>query len=486
MQIDWGASYSTTTEDTPDLRLFATFKEPRFDIPPIVIPFPVTYDYNLGNNALGLVRTPTVYWRALEGDNLNLTFDDKIPFQQWGGLDSFLKFGVYFSGSEQTFSEQAYTFRSDNDYAAFKADGDPNSFLNDPRITPNAAGRFGAYVVDYQTRTSFEGTLDVPATYLMTDLALAKPLKLVGGVRLEKTDQEVVTTTTDGSKPPVTTTGQIETTDWLPAAGLIYSVIPTMNVRLNYSKTVARPTFRELADAEYVNFAGGNTFSGNPNLNRSRADNYDLRWEWFPEPGDVLAASAFYKKIVEPIELVQRNDQGTIQPENSEEAEVYGLELELRKNLGFIHSSIQYFSLGANYAWIKSEVPRPFSETVNRPFVDPVRPLYDQPTYVFNADLTYDNPNLGTTATLSFNVTGRRLARTDYRLPDIYSESVPVLNFTVSQRLWKNWTLGFSAKNLLNPTVREVYDYEQTPAGGDIYNEFTTGMTFGVTLSYTF
>ena len=40
---------------------------------------------------------------------------------------------------------------------------------------------------------------------------------------------------------------------------------------------------------------------------------YDLRMEWFPEPGDVISAGLFYKQIQRPIELISRTlDDGQV------------------------------------------------------------------------------------------------------------------------------------------------------------------------------
>ena len=74
------------------------------------------------------------------------------------------------------------------------------------------------------------------------------------------------------------------------ALSSVYELKEDMNLRLAYGKTLARPTFREIALVPVFDFMGGDILIGNPDLEVTSIDNYDLRWEWFPEAGEVLAA----------------------------------------------------------------------------------------------------------------------------------------------------------------------------------------------------
>ena len=68
-----------------------------------------------------------------------------------------------------------------------------------------------------------------------------------------------------------------------------------MNLRASYGRTLDRPTFRELAPFASFSFVGGFTFIGNAELERTMINNCDLRWEHFGNPGELYAASVFYK-----------------------------------------------------------------------------------------------------------------------------------------------------------------------------------------------
>src|SRR4030095_10458437 len=108
-----------------------------------------------------------------------------------------------------------------------------------------------------QTReSSYDGTLTIPAAYLMLDMPLAEPewswlekVRLVGGVRYETTEMTVNSQSYQANSltGQRTNTSVINQTDWLPAFGVILSLNSNMNLRLHYSETIARPSFRELA-----------------------------------------------------------------------------------------------------------------------------------------------------------------------------------------------------------------------------------------------
>ena len=84
--------------------------------------------------------------------------------------------------------------------------------------------------------------------------------------------------------------------------GFVYDLTPRMKVRGTWSQTIARPTFLELAPVITYDFVSGENFVGNRDLRISHIVNTDLRWEWFPRPGEVFAASLFRKEIDDPIE----------------------------------------------------------------------------------------------------------------------------------------------------------------------------------------
>jgi outer membrane receptor protein involved in Fe transport len=267
-------------------------------------------------------------------------------------------------------------------------------------------------------------------------------------------------------------------------------------LRLGYSETVARPAYREIGRAEIFDIAENKTIRGNPDLRMAAAQNLDARLEWFPRAGEILSLSLYKKKIAAPIEQVAI-DSSLISYRNSENADVEGIELEWQTSLERLSAHLREFTFGFNYSYILSSVPLTPEEIVNRDlWQDPAtdRPLYDQPEFTFNTDLTWDHQASGTLANLSFGIVGRRLVTAGVTTPDEYEEPAPQLNFNLAQKLGKRWKLKFSAKNLLNP----VYETTQTwpryyepgvvdiPGRTTVLRRYTKGITFGLGLSCEF
>ncbi len=148
----------------------------------------------------------------------------------------------------------------------------------------------------------------------MLDLKLTEELRLTGGVRFEMTDiGSSVDTAGVFLDPSLTITGAdrssiplnpinpntVYKADYKPyySANATYTLNSNMNFRTAYNSTLARPELREITNIfEFDAFQMG-LVVGNPKLVNQQTDNLDFRWEWFTGKGEVLAVSAFGKRI---------------------------------------------------------------------------------------------------------------------------------------------------------------------------------------------
>ncbi|MEJ2054904.1 MAG: TonB-dependent receptor, partial [Calditrichaceae bacterium] len=284
-----------------------------------------------------------------------------------------------------------------------------------------------------------------------------------------------------------TVNGGFKSDDWGPSGNLIFALISNMNIRLAYSQTLARPTFREIGEFSTFDFTGGEVYIGNRNLKRTFIKNYDMRWEWFSRPGEIYAVSLFYKDFSQPIERVY-NLFGENTWNNIDEAKAYGMELEFRKRLDIIHSSLSHFLLGSNLSLIHSEVNIPYDEWQLikdiRPEADRKRPFQGQSPYLVNANLTYENPELGVVSTLYYNIFGERLDRVSYAAtPDIYEKPAGLLNFSFKYAFTEKIDLKFAANNLLNPNYTKYHSYKDKEY---IYSQYKKGISYSLGLGYNF
>ena len=181
------------------------------------------------------------------------------------------------------------------------------------------------------------------------------------------------------------------------------------------------------------------------------------------------------------------NENKLVSYYNYDTADVTGVEGELRMNLNRLWGPLDGFSLGFNAAYIQSSVPLTKVQQLNRQrFGDygTTRPLYDQPNYIVNADLTWNLEATKTTFTLSGGVVGERLVLVGLAQPDEFAAPSPELNFFVRQRLGKHWDLRFTAKNLLNPEIQTVQNWPKT--GTLVTSSHTEGITFGLSVGCEF
>jgi outer membrane receptor protein involved in Fe transport len=219
----------------------------------------------------------------------------------------------------------------------------------------------------------------------------------------------------------------------LPSLNAVYQLQPQTNLRFAYGRSVNRPEFRELSPFTFTEVAGGRSVAGNPDLEQATLDSFDLRFETFPGSGQVMAASAFYKKIDRPIErIVQPTTDWRVSFVNAESATLYGLELEFRRSLDRFFPPLRLWSVNVNYAYIQSDVTvgeHQFSVVTNTD-----RPLEGQSDQVANVGLQFYHPQWGTMVRLLGSYNGERLTEVGaFGLPDIYEAASTSFDVVFSQ-----------------------------------------------------
>lgn len=463
-KIDWISSYTLSTQDQPDLRFFS------YETRPDAVTGETVYAIEQAQ-----YDVPTTFYRDMKESNVDVKANISIPYLNWNDETAKLKFGGAYLFKNRDFNEQQYDWDPLNE-SVFN--GNINEYFS------NANLENGNVIAqnNTQTRNSYTGEQTILAAYVMTELPLTKKLKTVVGARFERTDILVI------SDNDAVADGELLNNDILPAMNFIYSINKDMNIRAGYGRTLARPTFRELSPFPSFDFLGDFQLVGNPDLERTLIDNIDLRWEWYPGIGDFISASVFYKNFENPIELSENPQAANreVQFKNTPQATVLGAEFEVRKDLGFVSDKLSNFSLSANLTLIDSEVDIADDEFAARVQIDPnannTRNLFGQSDWIANATLTYQNDSIGLTSSLSLNAWGERLVLVSQGLlPDVYEDTRPTLDFTVSKTISKRWTLGFKARNLINPEFRKFHDADGNQVD---FSNFRVGRTFSLSIKY--
>lgn len=487
IEIEWQGTSGKSFQKEPDLRYFAYTVAPDEEGVP---------QYYINNSEIAF---PYHFFRDLQDDQLQGKIDITIPFLTRGkqGSSNQIKLGGLYSSTQREFEEYRYQMNNNgipSNRAFTSFGGKFEDFFNDNNFgivdtvfnTDGSVQRYTTgwhYINQINNRNFYTGDQTIIAAYLMAVYNLTPRLKFVGGLRMETTDMSVISR--DVNVPE----GKIDLTDYPYSASLIYALSEKANVRLAATQTLARPNLRELAPFEQFDTKNGFFSLGNPDLQRTLIQNFDLRYELYPRSGELLAISAFYKQFDNAI-VRAFVPQATI-PElkfiNVKDAEVYGLEVEFRKQLNAISPALENFYFSTNFAIIQSSYPIPQDEIENSRNVDTTyttttRPFQGQAPFIANAILTYLDFDSGWESSIAFNVSGRKLYNIALRAtPDVYEEPAPQLDFKISKRFGKNYSVAFTAKNILNPRFERTQEYKGVTY---IADSFQAGTLLGFNVAY--
>ncbi len=357
-----------------------------------------------------------------------------------------LKVGAYYRSTERTSDAPIFAFisRAGQNIVQQSPDvifGDAQACETCTAINVQPIGQAGSYSASDRTG----------AAYAMVDVGITDRIRMIAGARAEQARIEVVASTQGG----FTTTSNLDNTDVLPSLLLNTRLTETQNLRFGITRTLARPEYRELAPVTFRDVLGGVSVTGNASLVRSLIDNVDLRWEMFPNPGEVLSVGVFAKRFDRPIERLEQATSGAYQArfQNALSATNLGVELEARKQLGFLGSWGQAFTGFSNLTLMQSSVE--LDPTGGLTVTDQSRRLVGQAPYVINAGVTYSNLSGSTNATLLYNVVGERITAAGVvPLPNIVEKPRQLVDLSFRFPVRGNLSARLDARNLLDARYR--------------------------------
>ncbi|MDH5553376.1 MAG: TonB-dependent receptor, partial [Nitrosomonas sp.] len=256
------------------------------------------------------------------------------------------------------------------------------------------------------------------------------------------------------------------------------SVSEKQQLRAGFSQTISRPDFRELSPAPFTDPSTNQETTGNPNLVQTDITNLDLRWEYYLSPNENFSAGLFWKDLISPVERVTLAGVGLQTFQNADKAKVYGLELELLKNLDFVHPYLANFFAGGNYTWSASRVDL-LPENLQAQSSSN-RQLQGHSAQIINFQVGYDNPGWGTQATLLYNITSKRIVAAGILgAPDKFEQPFNQLDFVLSQNVNKWLSMRLTMQNLLN-------DKLTVTQGDEITRQFRRGRQFNLSARIAF
>jgi hypothetical protein len=444
------------------------------------------------------------FWRDLNEVNenfaLDLTYSINPKFDIKAGANILLKWRDF----------ETLNYKHDRrDRASIV--GDPDWFLQPENIwTPE--DRSGTFTLGQEEpANTFEARQNVFGAYLMAQQPLTTRLKAIYGVRIE---QGLMFYTGQNNLGNVILDNEktLDEFNVLPSVNLVFAMNEKMNLRGSVFNSIARPSFKEKSNAQIIDPITKRTFAGNIDLEQTEIWNYDVRWEWFFGPRELLSVAGFYKQFDGHIELVafeSRPDE--LKPRNSGDATILGIEIEARKTLGFLAGErskiLNRLFIGGNVTFVESRVDMTQVFTQNTgsdgdqgtefdlrnrntregEVIDQYRPMAGQSPFAINANLAYEILEKQMSVSLAYNVQGEQLTViASGRRPDVYTIPFHSLDFNAYYSFGEGYqsriTLGF--QNILDDDRTLVY--RSFGAEDQIFQSFKPGSTISLKYSYSF
>ncbi|MCO6359337.1 TonB-dependent receptor domain-containing protein [Roseivirga pacifica] len=488
--IDWRAASTWSSQDDPDIRKTAFTR--------------INDNWRFAAGAAG---NPSRLWRALDEVNtvgkVDLTKDLEILAR-----DAKLKFGVSHTYKERDYSIVDFNI---NFYNGQQLDwaGNASEVWTPQTLYPDGSVYLVSGFSD-PNPNEYNSNINNTGAYVSTEFSPAENLKAIIGVRAENFVQRH--TGRDQLQTVVLDNDIVlDDLNFFPSVNFIYALQERQNLRASYSKTIARPSFKELSFAQILDPVSNRIFNGglfaiddwDGNLQATHIDNFDIRWELFMNRGQNLSFSAFYKSFKDPIELVllpQAQTNTELQPRNVGDGRLYGIEMEFKKSLDFISDQ---FSLYGNFTFVESAIDMSATELRTRnnnardgEVIEDTRNMAGQAPWIVNAGLAYDNYEKGIDAGLFYNVKGKTLVVVGGGInPDVFSQPFNSLNFNMNKVFGEEeqWALNFSISNILGDKMEQFYERSFSNLSGSdqeaaiqTFQRFNPGTSFGLGIKYSF
>lgn len=432
--LDWSIGYAYANRHLPDRRRYL-----------------IDDALETGVYALSTGNDISREWTQLDEHILSLGVNDKHHFK-FGNFEPDLKVGAYGEYRSREYQTRNFIYNWN-----VSANNMPSGFRHSdiPTLLSSEAnmGYDKLYLLEEkQMRNNYRGHNTLGAGYLAMSLPFGK-LGIHAGVRFEHNDMELISNSRDYEKSE--SSRHYKTDDVFPSLNTTYKFSDQHQVRLSYGRSINRPEFREVSSSVYYDFDLASNVQGNTELKNCYVDNLDLRYEWYPSRGELISLAVFYKHFESPIEWTYTVAGGTdliYSYKNAKSANNYGVELDIRKNLGFI--GLKDFSWSFNGALIKSKVQ------FEKGSKEENRPMQGQSPYLINTGIFYKNEPLKMDIALLYNRIGKRIIGvgrsegstgddSNSRVPHSYEMPRNTIDFSLAKKFGNHLELKFNVRDLL-------------------------------------
>lgn len=356
--------------------------------------------------------------------------------------------------------------------------------------------RYPGFGVDFQPGEFYQVDEEVVSAYLMANFSFdvaQVPVAVNAGVRAVDTSVESFgfhqIQNEDGSTgytdEPVSSDGDYR--DFLPSINLSANLTDQLILRAAASRTLMRPALTDIAYRRSVSWNEFRFNDGNPNLEPTYADQWDIGLEWYLDNGGLFAATYFEKRIegvvrqeltgmVENVEKLNANgtldgyyDFDVFQPINAEGSySVSGLELIAHLPLNAIHPMLDGFGVNTNYTLLDNSLTG--ASTLNIP--TPPEGLAEK---AYNATLYFENDRFD--ARVSYNYKDDYVEVIERSMYPVYREGFGQVDIALGYQVSDRVKLTLKGINMTDEATRGYTIDPRFP----VMNEFSgRRMSLGV------
>jgi TonB-dependent receptor len=371
-----------------------------------------------------------------------------------------------------------------------------NQFNSNPALFPeNTASDFLADLQAYGHDSE-----DIYAGYFEYEFQPIDKLSLLGGARYEETNAQyegLSIITNNGNL--VSYSPNIFNRNYgnfFPTLQARYEIDPDFLLRAVYSKTIARPGFQQVTPSTQIDDVNDTVTQGNPALQPTYSNNFDLSLEYYLPEGGLAYAGLFDKQLTNYI--VQTGNIETITNptgaldvfapgtqvtfsgfENISSAFARGVQLVYVDRFRWLPGLLSGLGVNTNYTYVDSRIqihpglysslPSTSRDTANLTLT------YDYMGLRLDVGAYYESKNL-------FTVGGPLYTNADGSPSDIYadqwSSARTSLDFGSSYAINESMSVYFAVKNLTNTKLRFTEtEANNRPIQREFYDQtFTAGV----------
>ncbi|TAA40065.1 TonB-dependent receptor [Pseudoxanthomonas winnipegensis] len=266
---------------------------------------------------------------------------------------------------------------------------------------------------------------------------------------------------------------------FLPSANIKFDLADDLVLRFAGSQTLTRPDYSALAGSLSLDDLTHTGSGGNPELKPLVSSNFDTSIEWYFMPRGLLAASAFYMKMKDYVDVggstvIQYKDQQashaagtdvysnyTVTVPVNTDAKVKGIELTYQQPIG------EHFGVNANYTYTDGDT-------------DTDTPMFGTSKNTYNVAGYFENDTFS--ARVSYSYRDKFYAGASRATP-FYQDDFGALSASLGWKVTDHLSVSLDGLNLNNPKYKY---YTDTTAGFLPYAVYSNGRQYYLNLRAKF